>query len=154
MESMYFSFRVVIQKSRGESDSTTILSNTLWDEGNTIRMNLLCYFTRSDYGDFIIQGIIINWWWHSITQSLVPSRSGYRFRVITKEWRFPTAISLFQVIWDMYEDTIIMKCFQVMNKARREDIRIMCCQEDGAQVLNYSDEEWEVIVCCGLLEAR
>ena len=41
-----------------------------------------------------------------------------------------------------------------MNKARREDIRIMCCQEDGAQVLNYSDEDWEVIVCCGLLEAR
>jgi len=46
----------------------------------------------------------------------------------------------------MYEDTIVMKCFQVMNKARREDIRIMCCQEDGAQVLDYSDKEWEITV--------
>ena len=46
----------------------------------------------------------------------------------------------------MYEDTIVIKCFQVMNSARREDIGIICCQEDGAQVLDYSDEEWEIIV--------
>ena len=57
----------------------------------------------------------------------------YSYFLISSDMRY---------VWRYYNHEMLSGHEQ----SRREDIRIMCCQEDGAQVLNYSDEEWEITV--------
>ena len=47
-----------------------------------------------------------------------------------------------------------MKYCQVVNKAWRENIRMRHYQKGNAQVSDYSDEDWKVIVWFYQLEAR